>query len=135
MNRDPEFLRAAALTPDESIDLPGAAAEPREPPFASLPGMAAEVATLLGFADGGAVPLVLKRGESAAQRAESLLALRGEHIGRRIALMPLSGAKTPWLVIGLLEGQPVRTTTLHPPQGPWMCRPMASTCSCKPAKK
>lgn len=105
MNRDPDFLRADALATAESIALPAESAEGGERLADALPAMAAEVAVLLGFADGGAVPLVLRAGEAAALHAETLLPLRGEHVGRRVALVPLRGADANWLVIGLLAGQ------------------------------
>lgn len=105
MNRDPDFLRAEALAPTEGLALPVDAAPP--PSTGSVAScMVAEVAVLLGFSDGGAPALVLRTGESAAIAALALLPLRSEHIGRRVALLPLRGAdEVDWLVIGLLAGQ------------------------------
>lgn len=107
MNRDPDFLRAEALTTTEFIALPAELVGAAKQPASAKQSVAAEVAMLLGFADGGAVPLVLRTGETTARRAEALLPLHGEHIGRRIALLPLTNADISWLVIGLLADQPV----------------------------
>jgi hypothetical protein len=117
MNRDPDFLRAEALAPNESLALPDDTAGVVELPGSAHPAMAAEVAVLLGFADGGAIPLVLRTGEAVARHAETLLPLRGEHIGRRVALLPLRGADADWLVIGLLAGQAGWPAGLPVPDG------------------
>ena len=105
MNRDPDFLRAEALAPTDSIALPVASAADSQLPNSVPPPMAAQVAVLVGFAHGGAVPLVLGTGEATAWHAETLLPLGAEDIGRRVAVMPLHGAGADWLVIGLLAGQ------------------------------
>ena len=106
MNRDPDFLRADALVATDSLELPARAAQAAGRPGPAQPAMAAQVAVLLGFADDGAAALVLAAGDATTRRAETLLPLRGEHVGRRVAVLPLHGADAGWLVIGLLAGQP-----------------------------
>jgi hypothetical protein len=117
MNRDPNFLRADALVPTDSLALPAGTVQTATRPAYAQPAMAAELAVLLGFADDGAVALVLAVGDATARRAETLLPLRGEHVGRRVAVLPLQGADAGWLVIGLLAGQPGWPPGLLAPQG------------------
>lgn len=117
MDRDPDFLRADALAATDALALPEGTAPAAVQAGPVQPAVAAQLAVLLGFADDGAVALVLAAGDATARRAETLLPLRGEHIGRRVAVLPLHGADAGWLVIGLLAGQPGWPPGLPAPQG------------------
>ncbi len=114
MNRDPEFLKEAALVADEYCTLPdgdgpsacwaGAAGLSALSPAAVA--TSAQGAVLIGFAEGGWRPMILRHGECVAEQAESVLSLDGKHIGRQLAILPFGGSGARWLVIGVLSGQP-----------------------------
>ncbi len=114
MNRDPAFLSETALVADEAMVLPDPKVADREGTrlldgaacTAPAAMAAAQTAVLVGFAQGGSRPMILRSGCCVAEEVESVLLLGGEHIGRRLAIVPFSGAEAGWLAIGLLAGQP-----------------------------
>jgi hypothetical protein len=114
MIRDPEFLKDSTLFADECCTLPdrdgpsagGPDASGLTVPPQNAAAPTAQGAVLLGFAEGGCRPMILRHGECVAEQAESVLSLDGKHIGRQLAILPFGGSDARWLVIGVLSGQP-----------------------------
>ncbi|HET7773856.1 MAG TPA: hypothetical protein VFK82_08535 [Burkholderiaceae bacterium] len=114
MNRDPDFLKDGAFLADEHCTLPEGDASIADgldaaETLAMRPAATATTAqgaVLIGFAQGGCRPMILRPGECVAEQAESVLSLDGKHLGRRLAILPFAGNDVQWLVIGVLAGQP-----------------------------
>jgi hypothetical protein len=116
------LLSSALVEPNEHDDtreLETLLAAPVQPAVAagtSASPNGAVVGEIVGFADGGATPLVFYDGQpgSAALRARTTLDLRAAHIGRDAVLIFEGGDPTRPIVIGCLHG----TTSLADVPGP-----------------
>ena len=72
------------------------------------------VGTLVGFADGGATPLVAYRNQpgTAALPARATISLHGAHIGRQAVMMFEEGDSYRPIIVGCLQNENTRALAL-----------------------